>query len=56
MPYVVVLTSTGAFAAGETLQIISGTVVKTSSRVDDMTSELSATISWQVKRIVVEVI
>ena len=56
IPYMIALTSTGAFAAGETLQIIVGTVVKATSRVDDMTSELSATVSWQVKRVFVQVI
>lgn len=56
VPYVIALTSTGAFAVGETLQIIAGTVVRNASRLDDMTSELSATVSWQVKKLMVQVI
>ncbi len=55
-PYRVELTSTGAFAEGERFNILVGTVVQASSRVDDMTSELSATVSWQVKRVMVQVI
>lgn len=56
VPYVVVLTSSGAFAVGESVQIVAGTVVRDSSRVDDMTSELSAIVSWQVKKVMVQVI
>lgn len=55
-PYTVTLISTGAFAAGETVDILVGSQVHIRSSLDDMTCLIRPRIGWQVKEVFVEVI
>jgi len=55
-PYTFTLISTGAFAQGETVDIIVGSKVHIRSSLDDMTCELTARVGWQVKQVSLEVI
>lgn len=55
-PYQFVMMSTGAFAQGETVPIILGSMVHVRSHLDDMTCRLTGRVGWQVKEVFVEVI
>ncbi len=55
-PFTFTLISTGAFAQGETVDIIVGSKVHIRSSLDDMTCNLTARVGWQVKEVFVEVI
>ncbi|HUR31623.1 MAG TPA: hypothetical protein VMZ69_09330 [Saprospiraceae bacterium] len=56
IPYIVTLHSTGAFAVGETVQIIVGSKVTILNRVDDMHTYNQVDVSWQIKEINVETV
>ncbi|MEO6130904.1 MAG: hypothetical protein ABIQ02_03575 [Saprospiraceae bacterium] len=55
-PFKLVLQSTGAFAAGDTLQIMIGSNVRMRSDMDDMTSTLETVVAWQIKDVFIQVI
>lgn len=56
LPFVVELKSSGAFAAGETLQIVVGAKFLDLIFLDDMSCRNRVRISWQVREIFVEVV
>ena len=55
-PFVVTLKSTGAFAEGETVQLLAGSVVTSLTYLDDMTANQNLLVSWQIKEMFVRVI
>jgi|GEM_PF-4609224 len=55
-PFRVTLRSTGAFAQGETVQLLAGSLVTSLTYLDDMTARQNLLVSWQIKEMFVRVI
>jgi len=55
-PFRVTLQSSGAFAQGETVDLIAGSLVTSLTYMDDMTAHQNLLVSWQIKEIFVRVI
>jgi len=56
IPFVVTLRSTGAFAQGETVQLLAGSLVNSLTYLDDMTAYQNLLVSWQIKELFVRVV
>jgi len=55
IPFQVTLRSTGAFAQGETVQLVAGSMVTSLTYLDDMTANQNLLVSWQIKEMFVRV-
>jgi len=56
IPFNVTLRSTGAFAQGETVQLLAGSIVTSLTYLDDMTANQNVLVSWQIKELFVRVV